>query len=71
MNLEITPTQIALPDLQPFEELIALTLQTVAASSARIYGQTFALWRVWCADQGIPLLPLPTDCRSNRLPPLR
>ena len=57
-RLNLDKREIVLADSQPFEELVALTSQTVAASSARIYGQTFALWRAWCGDQGIPLLDL-------------
>ncbi len=38
---------------QPFDELIAATLRQVAASSARIYGQTYSLWRAWCLVQQI------------------
>jgi integrase len=41
-----------------FNELEALALQTVAASSARVYGQTFALWRLWCAQNGANPLDL-------------
>jgi integrase len=43
---------------QPFDELVALTLQTVAPSSARIYRQTYDLWRAWCAENGAQPLDL-------------
>ena len=49
---------LALEMQQPFEELVALALQTVAASSARVYAQTFAIWRAWCADNGTQPLDL-------------
>jgi integrase len=42
----------------PFDEWVALALQTVAPSSARIYAQTFALWRSWCAAQPQAVDPL-------------
>lgn len=42
-----------------FEALVELALQTVAASSARIYRQTFDLWRAWCVQNGT----LPFDLR--------
>lgn len=35
--------------LAGFDALVSATLATVAVSSARIYGQTFALWQAWCA----------------------
>ena len=47
------PTDIEPTEAQPFDELVDLALQTVAASSARIYRHTFALWRAWCADNGV------------------
>jgi integrase len=47
-----------LQSAQPFDELVALAQQTVAASSARVYGQTFALWRDWCAENDVNLLDL-------------
>ena len=47
------PTDLQPVEPQPlddasFEALVDLALQTVAASSARIYGQTYALWHAWC-----------------------
>jgi integrase len=48
----------AIEPVQPFDELVAFAQQTVAASSARIYGQTFTLWRAWCVENHIPLLDL-------------
>src|ERR1700690_4338946 len=48
----------AMEPVQPFDELEALALQTVAASSARVYGQTYARWRTWCVGDGIPPLDL-------------
>ena len=47
------PTDLQLVEVQPldeasFEALVDLALQTVAASSARVYRQTYALWRAWC-----------------------
>src|SRR5579859_7374415 len=36
-----------------FDVLIEATLATVATSSARIYRQTFALWRVWCGQHQV------------------
>ena len=44
--------------VQPFDELVALALQTVAASSARVYAQTFAIWRAWCAANDMQPLDL-------------
>lgn len=53
-----TPFAADLEQAQPFDELTAFALQTVAASSARVYRQTFALWRAWCVDQGVDPLDL-------------
>ena len=56
---------------QPFDELVTFALQTVSASSARIYRQTFDLWRAWCADNGAqpldlrPALVLPFIAAQN------
>lgn len=44
--------------LKAFDELVMVTGQTVAPSSARIYGQTYALWRTWCAENGVNALDL-------------
>ncbi len=45
-----------------FERLADLAARAVAASSARIYRQTFRLWRGWCATNGLsPLDMLPGD----------
>lgn len=57
-RFDLDKREFVLADSQSFDELVAVTGQTVAASSARIYGQTFTLWRAWCADQGILLLDL-------------
>jgi integrase len=45
------------PD-QHFEALRALTLATVAASSARVYAQTYRLWEVYCQQQALEPLDL-------------
>jgi hypothetical protein len=45
-------------EVQPFDEIVALTLQTVAASSARVYGQTFALWYAWSVANKVNPLDL-------------
>ena len=47
--LTIRPAEIELA--QPFNELVDATLRQIAASSARIHGQTFNLWRAWCLEQ--------------------
>lgn len=52
------PTSIQPVEAAPFDELIALTLQTVAASSARVYRQTFDLWARWCAQNGTQALDM-------------
>src|SRR5438105_3224240 len=36
-----------------FPELVDATTRQVAASSARIYGQTYTRWCEWCRDQQI------------------
>ena len=51
-------TEIATAGQLVFEELLDLTLATVAQSSARIYRQTFELWRDWCAENGTTALDL-------------
>src|SRR5664279_1220198 len=48
----------AMEPVQPFDELQALALQTVAPSSARVYGQTYGRWRAWCAQDGTAPLDL-------------
>jgi len=40
------------------DELIAFAQQTVAASSARVYAQTYTLWRTWSAANGLNPLDL-------------
>ena len=57
MSLIITNAS-AIQPTQPLDELVTLTLQTVAASSARIYRQTYALWCAWCAQNGAQPLDL-------------
>ena len=52
---------LALEPVQPFDELVDLTLQTVAASSARVYRQTYTLWRTWCLEHAL----LPLDLRPG------
>lgn len=41
-----------------FDELTAQVARTVAASSARVYRQTFDAWRAFCAANGASLLDL-------------
>ncbi len=48
---------------EAFDELVDLALQTVAELSARIYRQTYALWRAWCAENGTQ----PLDLRPVRV----
>ena len=45
--------QPTIQQVQAFDVLVAFVLQTVAASTARIYGQTFALWRSWCLENSV------------------
>lgn len=42
----------------PFTQLVEATLATVASSSARIYRQTFVLWRTWCRQHEVDPLNL-------------
>src|SRR3954466_5726462 len=53
-----TPSATGIESVQAFDELVALALQTVAASSARVYAQTFTTWRTWCAGDGTHPLDL-------------
>ena len=56
------PPNSALEAAKPFDELAQLAGQTVAASSARVYAQTFTLWRTWCAENEVNPLDLrPTN----------
>ena len=48
LTIRPTATDLAQPLDEPFDQLTDATLRQVAASSARIYGQTFKLWREWC-----------------------
>ncbi len=51
LTIRPTATDLAQPLDELFDQLIDATLRQVAASSARIYGQTFKLWRGWCLVQ--------------------
>jgi integrase len=42
----------------PFAQLVEATLSTVAASSARLYRQTFRAWREWCQREQIDPLDI-------------
>jgi site-specific recombinase XerD len=51
--IQPTPPQpIALPH-PDFESLVQVVEKTVAASSARIYRQTFDRWVAWCSDNAL------------------
>lgn len=41
-----------------FDEMTAFVAQTVAATSARVYGQTYALWRDFAAEHDLDALDL-------------
>jgi integrase/recombinase XerD len=56
-HIESSQSQALLPT-DIFNEVVNLTLQTVAASSARIYGQTFNLWATYAHDAGLHPLDL-------------
>lgn len=45
---DLSPGNLALTE--PFDELARITLAGVAASSARVYGQTYRLWRDFCRE---------------------
>lgn len=49
---------IITPEQQAFNELAELTCRSVAASSGRIYRQTFVLWETWCEQNAINPLDL-------------
>ena len=51
ITIRPTGTDLAQPLDESFDQLTDATLRQVAASSARIYGQTFKLWRGWCLAQ--------------------
>lgn len=56
------PTAITTASDDPFGKLVALTLSTVAESSARVYKQTFGLWLAWCTAQDAdPLVLSPSN----------
>jgi integrase len=52
------PAAIAPIEGTPFDAIRELALQTVAASSARIYAQTYALWGDYCHDHRLDPLDL-------------
>src|SRR5712691_10353297 len=41
---------VVIPDR--YDQFVETTVSTVAASSARIYRQTFQLWKTWCLSAG-------------------
>src|SRR5713226_4545735 len=48
-----------------YDQFVEATVSTVAASSARIYRQTFQLWKVWCISAGRdPLLLMAVHVRE-------
>ena len=56
----IEPTALQTDDgsAEAFEQLVDLVSQQRAASTARVYRQTYSLWRDWCADNGVSVLDL-------------
>ena len=54
------PTAIQTDDgsAEAFEQLVDLVCQQRAASTARIYRQTYALWHDWSVDNGVSVLDL-------------
>jgi integrase len=48
----------AIQPVQSFADLVSFVQQTVAASSARVYQQTYTLWRAWCAGRGVNALDM-------------
>src|SRR5712692_3473124 len=54
---------VVIPDR--YDQFVEATVSTVAASSARIYRQTFQLWKVWCISAGRdPLLLMAVHVRE-------
>lgn len=51
------------PDAAIFHDLAELVKKSVAASSARVYDQTFRLWLNWCAERDVS----PLDFRPAHL----
>lgn len=58
MTSAIVPASSQLSTGDDFDQISALTLQTVAASSARIYAQTFGLWGDYAHNTGLHPLDL-------------
>jgi len=54
----ITPPQYVIGQGNPFDAVVEFALTTIAPSSARVYGQTYDLWREWAKNNGINLLDL-------------
>jgi integrase len=43
---------------QTFWDVVALTLKTIAPSSAKIYEGVYRRWEAWCLEQNEPMLPI-------------
>lgn len=62
-NAPQTETVKALVARTPYDKLVSMTLKTVSANSARVYGVTYSAWSQWCQDNGLE----PTDLNAGNV----